>query len=54
MTGVVSSPNPLQSRVFDTPEAKNRQKSVFQAQKPKKTVENPRFSIDFRYLKAAL
>jgi hypothetical protein len=32
---------------------KNRQKSVFSAQKPKKTVEIRRFSIDFARSKAA-
>jgi len=41
-------------RVSAAHKPKNRQKSAFWAQKPKKIVENAHFSIDFHHLEAAL
>jgi hypothetical protein len=41
-------------RVSGAREAKNRQKSVFPPQKPKKIVEIKHFSIDFDHPEAAL
>jgi hypothetical protein len=46
--------NPRQLRVSKTQKLKNRQKSAISPQKPKKFVENTRFSIDFHCLQAAL
>jgi hypothetical protein len=46
--------NPRQLRVLRQCWGKNRQKSALSGQKPKKIVENQRFSIDFDHLEAAL